>query len=211
MARPERAGRPSGRPTALRAARAVSELLDAVVPAGERRDRELAGTPGRVAEAWLTDLLDGYGEDPARILAGAMPARGRDLVALTDVDYHSMCPHHLMPSRGRAHVAYVPDGRVVGFGQLARLVDCFGHRLVLEEALARQVAEALVEHLGARGAACLLDAEQSCLSCRGERRRAARAHAACFLGELAGGPLQARVLALARGGGRARAPARRRR
>ena len=72
---------------------------------------------------------------------------------------------------------------MVGFGQLARLVDCFAHRLVLEEDLARQVAQALVEHLGARGAACVLDAEQTCLTVRGERRRAARAHAQCFLGD----------------------------
>ncbi|HYS80371.1 MAG TPA: GTP cyclohydrolase I [Anaeromyxobacteraceae bacterium] len=181
------------------AADAISSFLDAVVPAEHRRDPDLAGTPARVAEAWLDDLLAGYRQDPSSILAGAMPARGHDLVAVTGIDFHSMCPHHLLPSRGVAHVAYLPGKQVVGFGQLARLVDCFAHRLVLEEVVARQVAEALVVHLGARGAACILDAEQSCLTVRGERRRNARAHSQCFLGALADdGPLQRRFLALTR-------------
>ena len=180
------------------AARAVSSFLDAVLPAGARRSPDLAGTPERVAEAWERDLLDGYAQDPAAILGEAMPARGRDLVAVTGIDFHSMCPHHLLPSRGVAHVGYVPGKKVVGFGQIARLVDCFAHRLVLEEDLARQVAEALVRHLGARGAACLLDAEQSCLSVRGERRARARAHAQCLLGALdRDARLQHRFLALA--------------
>jgi len=169
-------------------AAAVEALLQALpLPAEERRrrDLDLAGTPGRVAAAWLDDLLDGYRADPARILAESMEAGGRDLVAVTGIDYHSMCPHHLLPSRGVAHVAYVPGRRVVGFGQIARLVDCFAHRLILEEDLARRIAEALVRHLGARGAAVLLDAEQACLTVRGERRPRARAHAQCFLGLLA--------------------------
>ncbi len=201
---------PSPDPRAA-AAGAIARFLDAVVPPRERRDAELAATPARVAEAWLDDLLDGYAQDPAAVLREAMPARGKDLVAVTGIDYHSMCPHHLLPSRGVAHVGYVPGAKVVGFGQLARLVDCFAHRLVLEEDLARQVAEALVEHLGARGAACVLDAEQSCLSVRGERRRGARAHAQCFVGVLDTEPrLQARFLALAPGRKRVTSPSPRR-
>ncbi len=184
------------------AADAVRRLLDALVPAPARDDPDLAGTPQRVAEAWAEDLLDGYGRDPAAILAETMPARGPDLVAVTGLDFHSMCPHHLLPSRGVAHVGYLPGARVVGFGQIARLLDCFAHRLVLEEHLARSVAEALVAHLGARGAACVLDAEQMCLTARGERRRRARAHAQCFLGALENDArLQRRFLAVC---GRAR-------
>lgn len=191
-------------------AAAVEALLDALpLPDGERRRTELdlAGTPRRVAEAWLGDLLDGYGTDPAAILAETMTSRGRDLVAVTGIDYHSMCPHHLLPSRGVAHVAYVPGRRVVGFGQIARLVDCFAHRLILEEEVARRVAEALVRHLGARGAAVILDAEQACLSVRGERRPRARAHAQCFLGVLAkDAALQRRFLALVGPASRSRSP-----
>jgi GTP cyclohydrolase I len=180
-----------------RLAAAIERFLDALeLPADVRQSEHLADTPRRVAEAWRDDLLDGYRVDPAAVLAESMPATGRDLVALTGIDYHSMCPHHLLPSRGVAHVAYVPGERVVGFGQLARLVDCFAHRLLLEEDLARSVADALVQHLGARGAACALDAEQTCLTVRGERRRHARAHAQAFAGTMArDGALQRRFLA----------------
>jgi GTP cyclohydrolase IA len=192
------------------AADAVARFLDAVLPADERQAPDLAATPARVAEAWLDDLLDGYAQDPAAVLRDAMPARGKDLVAVTGIDFHSMCPHHLLPSRGVAHVGYVPGAKVVGFGQIARLVDCFAHRLVLEEDLARQVAEALMVHLGARGAACVLDAEQTCLTVRGERRARARAHAQCFVGALDAEPrLQERFLALASGRARVSSPSHR--
>ncbi|HET8734040.1 MAG TPA: GTP cyclohydrolase I [Anaeromyxobacteraceae bacterium] len=154
---PSRARPP--RPGAAALPRAVADFLDALaLPPEVRRGPDLAGTPARVAEAWREDLLDGYGRDPAAILAETMPASGRDLVAVTAIDFHSVCPHHLLPSRGLAHLAYVPGGRVVGFGQLARLVDALAHRLVLQEDLARQVVEALMTHLGARGAACVLEA-----------------------------------------------------
>lgn len=153
-----------------------------------------------MAEAFRDDLLDGYGQDPARILGQAMEVPGHDLVALAGIDFHAVCPHHLLPYRGRACVAYVPAGRVVGFGVLARIVDCFAHRLVIQEVLARQVADALVEHLGARGAACVLDAEQMCLTVRGERRREARAHAQAFAGSMTrSAAWQRRVLAIASG------------
>jgi GTP cyclohydrolase I len=197
----------------------VGRFLDAVLPARERASPDLAGTPERVADAWLDDLVDGYRLDPAAVLQESMPAAGKGLVAVTGIDFHSMCPHHLLPSRGVAHVGYVPGSRVVGFGQLARLVDCFAHRLILEEDVARLVCEALVRHLGARGAACVLDAEQACLTVRGERRRTARAHAQFFTGVLAtDARLQDRFLSLVargagRGGGRGatrRAPAGRR-
>ena len=179
------------------AALAVARFLDALVPAPARDDPALAATPERVAMAWAHDLIDGYRQDPSVILGETMRARGSDLVAVTGLDYHSMCPHHLLPSRGVAHVGYVPGALVVGFGQIARLVDCFAHRLVLEEDLARLVAEALVQHIGARGAACVLDAEQACLTVRGERRRQARTHAQCFLGSLeTDARLQGRFLAL---------------
>jgi GTP cyclohydrolase I len=194
---------PPPRPTFDRLAGAVGDFLDVLaLPAAVRDGPDLVGTPERVAQAWRDDLLDGYGRDPAEILREGMPARGRGLVAVTGIDFHSICPHHLLPSRGVAHVAYVPGRRVVGFGQLARLVDALAHRLILEEELALQIVEALLEHLGAAGAACVLDAEQSCLSVRGERRPRARAHAQSFGGVLASDEaLQRRFLsAVARAG-----------
>ncbi|BDG06798.1 GTP cyclohydrolase I [Anaeromyxobacter oryzae] len=182
-ARPRAAPTP---PAPSAAAEAVSRFLDALgLPAAVRGADDLADTPRRVAEAWLEDLVDGYRHAPAEILAETIPSASRDLVAVTGIDFHSVCPHHLLPSRGVAHVAYVPGGRVVGFGQIVRLVDCLAHRLVLEEDLARGIADALVHHVGARGAACVLDAEQLCMTVRGERRPRARAHAEAFAGVLA--------------------------
>jgi len=180
------AARRGGVGSAADAADAISRFLDAMgLPPDVRRSEALAQTPARVAEAWLGDLLDGYGRDPAAILADAMPSRERDLVAVTGIDYHSVCPHHLLPSRGVAHVAYVPGNRIAGFGQVVQLVDALSHRFVLQEDLARAVAEALVLHLGARGAACVLDAEQLCMTVRGGRRPHSRAHTDAFLGVLA--------------------------
>jgi GTP cyclohydrolase IA len=182
--RPIRATR--ARPEAQAAAEAVERFLDALVlPPSVRGSADLADTPRRVAEAWLEDLVDGYRRDPAEILADAVPSPSTDLVAVTGIDFHSVCPHHLLPSRGVAHVAYLPGARVVGFGQIVKLVDTLAHRLVLQEDLAREVADALVRHGGARGAACLVDAEQLCMTVRGEKRARARAHAEAFSGALA--------------------------
>jgi GTP cyclohydrolase I len=183
------------------ASAAVTGFLDALgLPPEVRGGADLDGTPERVAEAWLGDLVDGYGRAPAEVLAGALASPSRDLVAVTGIDFHSVCPHHLLPSRGVAHVAYLPGGRVVGFGQIVKLVDCLAHRLVLQEDLAVQITEALVEHVGARGAACLLDTEQLCLTVRGERRARTRAHAEAYAGALArDGAARRRFLALAAG------------
>jgi len=188
-----------------RAAAAVEAFLDALdLPPAVRAGGDLRGTPGRVAEAWVEDLVDGYRLDPSEILADATPSPSRELVAVTGIDFHSVCPHHLLPSRGVAHVGYLPGGRVVGFGQIVRLVDALAHRLVLEEDLAAQVAESLVRHAGARGAACLLEAEQLCVTVRGARRPRARTHAAAFAGTMArDGAARRRFLSLLGRAGRA--------
>ena len=193
------AGRPQGAPALEPAAAAVAAFLDALhLPHAVRAGPDLAETARRVAEAWLDELVDGYRRDPAEILSGAMPSRARDLVAVTGIDYVSVCPHHLLPSRGVAHVAYLPGGALAGFGQVVKVVDAHAHRLVLAEDLARDVAGELALHLGARGAACLLEAEHLCLSVRGERRPRARAHAEAWVGALAeDGPARRRFLALA--------------
>ena len=202
----------SSRRGARAAARAVEAFLESLVPPAALRQGDLKGTPRRVAEAFRDDLLDGYRCDPASILRGAIPHAGHDLVAVTGIDFHAVCPHHLLPYRGTACIAYVPAGRVLGFGVLARLLDCFAHRLVIQEVLARQVVDALVDELGARGAACVLDAEQMCLTMRGERRRQARTHSHAFGGAMDGNPAwERRILRLAGGQGRAPTGAGRRR
>jgi len=199
------AAKPRPHPLRAAAAQAVDRFLDGLgLPDEVRRSEDLLGTPGRVAEAWLEDLVDGYQLSPAAILAESAPSASRDLVAVTGIAYHSICPHHLLPSRGLAHVGYLPGGRLAGFGQIVRLVDALAHRLILQEELARQIVQALGEHLGARGAACVLDAEHLCLTVRGTRRGGARAHAEAYAGALAreGAARRRFLAAIERGGGR---------
>lgn len=144
---------------------------------------EVLDTPLRTATMWLDDLLDGYEWDPAGILAGGSPALpGSSLVIVRDLYFHSVCPHHLLPFHGLAHVAYLPGDRIIGFSNVSRLVNCFAHRLTLQEEIGSSVAEALVEHLGARGAACMLDAEQLCMVVRGVRQAGSRAITTAYAG-----------------------------
>jgi GTP cyclohydrolase I len=166
--------------------RAVAAFLDAAgLP--RRKDPNLTQTPRRVAEAWADDFLDGYRTTPEEALGEVYPApedqRG-ELVVVTQLRFHSTCPHHLLPYQGRAHIAYVPGEFVVGFGRLAALVDCFAHRLILQEDLARQVARALKEVLGSPATACLLEAQQTCLQARGETQADAITHAEAYEGRL---------------------------
>ena len=171
-------------PDVERAARAVTELLEALgAPVGT--DPELEGTGRRVAEAFAQELLAGYGMDPAEILAESTAATTPGLVLLRDLPVTTVCPHHLMPASGVAHVAYLPGSRVAGFGSIGRLVDCFSRRLALQEALGQNVVDALATHLGARGAGCVLDLSPTCLTARGGRRHGARAVTYAWSGEMA--------------------------
>jgi GTP cyclohydrolase IA len=166
-------------------ARAVADFLRA---AGlDARDANLRETPARVTEAWTEEFLAGYGQTAAEALADRFPVSKkseRELVVVTDLHFRSMCPHHLMPYSGTAHLAYVPGKEVVGFGRLSALVDVFAHRLVLQEELARQVALALQDELGTQGAACLLRAEQTCFRLRGEEQHGAVTYSEAYEGVL---------------------------
>jgi len=156
----------------IRAEKALFEFLRAMGRDPDQ-DADLAGTPGRVAEAWETDLIDGYDVDVPGLLAGeSSPAPGgaAGLVAVRGLAVSTMCPHHLLPARGTAMVLYMPGARIAGIGTLARLVDAYAHRLALQEVIGASVASALVEHLGARGAACKIALSHSCLASRGERQ-----------------------------------------
>jgi GTP cyclohydrolase I len=150
-------------------------------------DANLVGTPERVAEAWRSEFLDGYRCTPEEALGESFPAppdSSGELVVVTDLRFHSMCPHHLLPFEGRAHVAYVPGKQVVGFGRLSALVDCFAHRLILQEDLARQVASSLARVLGSPATACIIEAKQACLRLRGDKQRDAVTHAEAYEGRL---------------------------
>jgi GTP cyclohydrolase I len=165
--------------------RAISDFLAAA--AVDLTDPNLRHTPRRVAEAWMSEFLDGYQKTPERVLGELYPASSGssgELVVLTDLRFHSMCPHHLLPYEGTAHLAYVPSGKVVGFGRLSALLDCFAHRLILQEELVRQVASSLAKVLGSPATACIVQAEQACLRVRGHRQRLARTHTEAYEGLL---------------------------
>jgi GTP cyclohydrolase I len=179
-----------------RAARAVDEFLRALGLSPER-DPELKRTAELVSTAYADELLIGYAMDPAAILSEGLESSGSEVVALRDIETSILCPHHLMPASGVVHVAYAPGGRIVGFGAIARLVTCFARRLILQETLVQSIADALVEHLGARGAGCAADLAPTCLSARGERCHAARAVVSATAGEMrAGAALHADFAAL---------------
>lgn len=148
-------------------------------------DAELRGTGARVAKAWADELLAGYADDPRTILADATASSADGLVVIAGVPATTMCPHHLLPATGTVDVGYWPGDKVVGFGAIARLVACQTRRLALQEDIARGIANALVTHLGARGAGVLVDLEPACLTIRGERAHGARAVATAFAGACA--------------------------
>lgn len=166
--------------------RAVADFL-AAARLDPAADPNLAGTPRRVAEAWLADFLDGYRATAEQALGETFPVpdgSSGELVVVTDLRFHSMCPHHLLPYQGRAHLAYVPSRAVVGFGRLAALLDCFAHRLILQEELARRVAGSLARVLRSPAAACVIEAEQACLRIRGGTQCDAVTHAEAYEGRL---------------------------
>ncbi len=147
--------------------KAVRELLVAV---GENPDREgLRRTPQRVARMYQ-ELFAGLEADPASHLDTMFTESYDELVVLRDVPFNSMCEHHLMPFEGKAHLAYLPNGQVVGISKLARVVDAFAHRPQVQERLTSQIADLLMKKLEAKGVAIVLEATHTCMTCRGIRK-----------------------------------------
>lgn len=186
------------------AARAIEAFLRALGHTVET-EPELRDTPRLVAEAFAHELLGGYRTDPAQVLADAMPAPGGELLVVRDLQTTLICPHHLLPAPATVALAYLPGAHIVGLGALARLVDCLARRLVLQETLAQQLADALCAHLGARGAAALVQAAPGCMTARGERQHDAQVSSVAWAGELERDALLGQLVsALARQGDAAR-------
>lgn len=133
---------------------------------GENVDRDgLVETPSRVVRAWR-EMTAGYRQNPAEILSKTFDESSDELITLRGISFYSTCEHHLLPFYGTVSVAYLP-GKVVGISKLARLVDCFARRLQIQERLTRQIAEAIEEHLQARGVGVIISAHHLCMGCRG--------------------------------------------
>ena len=160
--------------------RAVSDLLRACGIAPDMA--HMGKTAERVRELWQKRLLGGYDMDPAEALGDGFDDHRTDMVVIRGIAVHGVCPHHLVPFRGLAHVAYLPGGRLHGFGRIARLVDAIGHRFTYQEWMTRDIAEALMLHGKARGAACVVEAEQLCLLLGEDRRGDERVVTQAFSG-----------------------------
>lgn len=149
---------------------AVVRLLQHI---GEDPTREgLVDTPKRVLKA-LTEMTGGYDDDPAVVLGTTFDVAYDELVAVTGIEFVSMCEHHMLPFVGTAAVGYLPSDRVVGLSKLARIVDTYARRLQVQERMTNQIAEAIHTVLHPLGVAVVVRAEHSCMSCRGVRKRSA--------------------------------------
>jgi GTP cyclohydrolase I len=165
---------------------AVTAILKAV---GEDPQREgLLDTPNRVARAY-DELLVGYRVKPADLLNGALfDVTYSEMVVVTDIDFYSLCEHHMLPFVGKAHVAYIPDKKVVGLSKIPRIVEVFARRLQIQERMTRQIAETIDELLNPLGVAVVVDGMHMCMSMRGVKKSNARMRTSALLGTFADNP-----------------------
>lgn len=146
---------------------AIRLLLEGI---GEDPAREgLIDTPQRVARMY-SEVLAGMDDNAAQHLGRTFTATSKDMVLERDITFFSTCEHHLMPFFGKVHIAYLPDGKVTGLSKLARTVEVFARRLQMQERLTGQIAEAVMEELGCRGAMVMVEAEHTCMTMRGVKK-----------------------------------------
>jgi GTP cyclohydrolase I len=156
-----------------RVEKAVREILLAI---GEDPDRDgLRDTPGRVARSY-EELFCGLSQDPIEALATVFELGHHEMILVKNIEVYSMCEHHLLPFHGVAHVAYIPgeNGRITGLSKVARLVDIYARRPQVQERLATEIADGLIDAIGARGVIVVLECEHMCMSMRGVRKPGAR-------------------------------------
>ena len=161
--------------------RAVAEFLEAAQIQNERTSE----TPRRVVKRWLEHFIDGYGRKPEDIIPRLSPTKAKDLIVMSDIEVHSICPHHLLPYEINAHVAFLPDGQTAGFSRIAELVESRAHRLILLEDLVADVADVLLERLGCKGVAVRFDTRHGCMVFQGSPRKRTRVDAVALRGVFA--------------------------
>lgn len=179
----EKKARLEQNPTICRRADMVTELLNSIP--GENSDRSgLKETPLRVA-AMYEELFAGYGQDAEQILNDAIfdDVNSKDLVLVKDIEFTSMCEHHMMPFFGTVAIAYVPqDGRVVGLSKLARIVEVYARRLQVQERLGTQIADVIEKVMNPRGVAVIIKAEHTCMTARGIKKPGSQTVTSCLRG-----------------------------
>ena len=147
---------------------AVTKVLELL---GENPKREgLLKTPNRVAKA-LKFLTEGYDQDPEEILNQALFTTSNDeMVLVRDIEFYSMCEHHMLPIIGRAHVAYIPNGKVVGLSKIPRIVNVYARRLQIQEQMTEQIADAILDTIKPKGVAVVIHARHMCMEMRGVQK-----------------------------------------
>lgn len=174
---------------------AVREILLAI---GDDPDRDgLRDTPQRVARSYA-ELFAGLSQDPADVIGTTFDVSHEELVLVKDIEVASCCEHHLLPFTGVAHVGYIPQkgGRVAGLSKIARLVDIYARRPHVQERLTTQIAEAMVEHLRARGVIVVVEAEHSCMTLRGVRKPGSKTVTSAVRGVLRDSATRAEAMGL---------------
>ena len=161
-------------------AKAYRELVQGI---GENLDREgLRHTPDRAARA-LEFLTQGYRQDLDEIINDAVfDSEASEIILVKDIELYSLCEHHLLPFIGRAHVAYLPNGKVIGLSKVARIVDVFARRLQVQENLTTQIAESLMRCLEPSGVAVVVEAKHLCMMMRGVEKQNSVMKTSCLLG-----------------------------
>lgn len=160
-----------------------SSIVNMLQAFGEDPEREgLLKTPKRVARMY-SELLEGYRQDPIAILNDAVfEVNYDDMIVVRDIEFYSLCEHHMLPFLGRAHVAYLPKGRVVGLSKIPRIVDMFARRLQVQERMTRQIAEFIQELLHPMGVAVVVEGLHLCATMRGVKKHDARMTTSTMLG-----------------------------
>ena len=171
---------PDGGPEALSIAPEIERILEKL--GLDPRREGLLRTPQRVDQA-LKFLTSGYRTDVAKILNGALyEVKYDEMVVVRDIEFFSMCEHHLLPFFGKCHVGYIPKGRVIGLSKIARIVDVFAKRLQIQENLTKQIADSILRCTGARGVGVVIEAKHLCMMMRGVEKQNSIMKTSCMLG-----------------------------
>jgi len=166
---------------------------------GEDPLREgLAETPTRVVRSF-EKLYGGYRQEPASILKTFEDGACDEMVILKNVEFYSTCEHHMLPFCGKAHIAYIPNGKVIGVSKLARLLEIYARRLQIQERICQQVTDALEQHLEPKGAACILEAQHFCMTSRGVEKQNSVMTTSSLVGEFKNAEARGELLDMIKG------------
>lgn len=159
--------------------KAVRLMLEGI---GEDPSREgLKDTPKRVAKAY-DFIVQGYKKDPLEVLGTSFTERYNEMVLVKDIEFYSLCEHHMLPFFGKAHIAYIPNGRVLGLSKMARVTDVFARRLQVQERMTEQIADAINKCMEPKGVAVIIEATHLCMQMRGVEKQHSKATTSAMRG-----------------------------